>query len=32
MIILLEDFSVRERRENVEFQETRILSSLVMGE
>lgn len=32
VILLLKDFSLQERKENVEFQETIILSSLVMGE
>lgn len=32
MIVLLKEFSVQERKENVESQETRILSSLVIGE
>lgn len=31
MIVLLKYFSMQEEKENVEFQETRILSSLLMG-
>lgn len=32
MILLLQDFSVQERKEELKFQETEILSSLLVGE
>lgn len=32
MVLLLKDFSVRERKEKLKFQEPEILSSLLMGE